>query len=335
MMWTVPAFGQYCDPVMGPWLDDMADEAFLFARFLQGIDFPRLYLQPADVRAVDSRGEPSPLLIDSFENGIGTNWTLFGTGVVSITSSGVFSSHGTNGLRMDVDMKDWSKMTNAAGGVECYSLSNYNWSSFWPDGVLRVDMYIPEFYHPTNNPDGFLKGINRDPRCVVEIAALDDDGVTWNWYSTRAEYSDEHEGWKKLTVGMMHNLELRLDEIPTQYEAEHIRGIKIWFGDAGILRGPVYIDNISVGSYNYNRGAWSAATGDFGLCVDPGPAVTNTLNRYATFSMNGLKPGRVSTSSFGIPGVDDINSARNLSVPTGYASTYRAPTSRILRGTSR
>lgn len=326
MMWTVPAFGQYCDPVMGPWLDDMADEAFLFARFLQGIDFPRLYLQPADVRAVDSRGEPSPLLIDSFENGIGTNWTLFGTGVVSITSSGVFSSHGTNGLRMDVDMKDWSKMTNAAGGVECYSLSNYNWSSFWPDGVLRVDMYIPEFYHPTNNPDGFLKGINRDPRCVVEIAALDDDGVTWNWYSTRAEYSDEHEGWKKLTVGMMHNLELRLDEIPTQYEAEHIRGIKIWFGDAGILRGPVYIDNISVGSYNYNSWGMVSSNGEFAFAWIQDRQWTNTLNRYATFSMNGLKPGAFNVE-FWNSRRDDINSARNLSVPTGtlYISSSDLP----------
>ncbi|MBN1268648.1 MAG: DUF5060 domain-containing protein, partial [Kiritimatiellae bacterium] len=51
MMWTVPAFGQYCDPVMGPWLDGMSDEAALFARFVAGIDFPRLHLHPATVSA--------------------------------------------------------------------------------------------------------------------------------------------------------------------------------------------------------------------------------------------------------------------------------------------
>lgn len=325
MMWTVPAFGEYCDPVMGPWLDDMADEAHLFSRFIHDVDFPRLHLQRAEVRAVDSRGEPSPLLIDSFENGISTNWTIFGTGVVSRTSSGIFSSHGTNSLRMNVNMGSWSEMTNAAGGVECYSLSNYNWSSYWPDGVLRVDLYIPEFYHPTNNPDGFLKGINRDPRCVVEIAALGEDSQ-WKWYSTRVEYADEHQGWKKLTVGMLYNLELRLDQIPTLYQAQNIRGIKIWFGDAGILRGPVYIDNITVGSYNYNTWGMVSSNGEFAFAWIQDRQWTNTLNTYATFGMDGLKNGRFNVE-FWNSRRDDINSARNFLVSTGtlYISSSDLP----------
>ncbi|MBN1270066.1 MAG: DUF5060 domain-containing protein, partial [Kiritimatiellae bacterium] len=309
MMWTVPAFGKYCDPVMGPWLDGMADEAFLFARFVHDIDFPRLYLQPADVSAVDTRGEPSPVLIESFENGT-SNWAIFGTGIVSLASSGVFSSHGTNSLRMNVDMGPWSEMTNAEGGVECYTLSSYDWSSFWPDGVLRVDLHIPEFYHPTNNPDGFLKGINRDPRCIVEIAALGEDSQ-WKWYSTRAEYAAEHYGWKKLTVGMTYNLELRLEEIPTLYQAQNIRGIKIWFGDAGILRGPVYIDNITVGAYKYNTWGMVSSNGEFAVAWVQDRQWTNTLNRWATFNINGLKPGKFNVE-FWNSRRDDINSARNL-----------------------
>ena len=314
MMWTVPAFGQYCDPVMGPWLDEMADEAFLFSRFVRDIDFPRLYLRPAEVLATDSR-EPAPLPIESFENGVGSSWTIFGTGIVSITSSRLFSSDGTNSLRMNVDMGPWSEMTNAAGGVECYSLSNANWSSYWPDGVLRVDLYLPEFYHPTNHPDGFLKGINRDPRCIIQVAAMDETNG-WHWYGTDVEYGAENGGWKKLTVGMLYNLELRLEEIPSLYQAQNIRGLKIWFGDAGILRGPVYIDNLSVGRYSYNAWGMVSSNGDFAIAWIQDRQWTNTLNRDATFSMNGLTPGKFNIE-FWNSRRDDINAAMNLNVSTG------------------
>ncbi len=314
MMWTVPAFGLYCDPVMGPWLDDMADEAFLFARFIQGIDFPRLHLRAADVSAVDS-SEPSPILLDSFENGVSTNWHVFGTGITSIASSGLFSSDGTNSLRMNVDMGPYAVMADPAGGIENYSWTNYNWSSFWPDGVLRVDVYIPEFYHPTNNPDGFLKGINRDPRCIVEIATLGEDS-SWKWYSTRTEYADEHNGWKKLTVGMVYNLELRLEEIPTLYQAQNIRGIKIWFGDAGILRGPVYIDNLSVGRYSYNTWGAVSSNGEFAFAWIQDRQWTNSLNTRATFRMNGLKPGKYNVEWWNSRR-EDLNSAQNVDASTG------------------
>ncbi|MFH0952839.1 MAG: DUF5060 domain-containing protein [Verrucomicrobiota bacterium] len=319
MMWTVPPFGRYCDPVMGPWLDDMADEAFLFSRFIQGIDFPRLHLMEADVRAVDT-SEPSPNLLESFESGVNTNWHMFGTGITSIAWSSAYSTHGTNSLRMNIDMGPWSVTTNPASGVEITTL-DLDWAAYWPDGTLRVDLYIPEFYHPTNNPDGFLKGINRDPRAVVEIAAERESDHQWNWYSTRAEYAAEHNGWKKLTVGMLYNLELRLEEIKTLYEVQKIRAIKIWLGDAGILRGPVYLDNISVGRYNYNSWGMMSSNREFAIAWIQDRQWTNTLNRSATFRMNNLKPGKYNVEWWNSRR-DDINSAQNFDAATG--SLYAA-----------
>lgn len=314
MMWTVPAFGEYCDPQMGPWLDDMADEAFLFSRFVRDIPFHHLYFMPAQVRAVDST-EPTPSVVESFEGSLNTNWHMFGTGIVSIALSTNYATHGTNSLRMNIDMATWDVTTNPASGVYNFTV-DYNWSSYWPDGVLRVDLYIPEFYNPTNNPDGFLKGINRDPRCVVEIAAERQSDGQWNWYSTRTEYASEHNGWKKLTVGMLYNLEFRLEDIPNSYEAARIRGIKIWFGDAGILRGPVYIDNITAGRYCYNTWGLMSSNRDFAIAWIQDRQWTNSLNRNSTFQMNGLQPGKYNVE-FWNSRRDDINSAQNFDAATG------------------
>jgi hypothetical protein len=314
MMWTVPAFKKYCDPVMGPWLDSMADEAFLFSRFIRDIDFPRLYMKPTAVQAWYSSSDLNPTLVEGFEGNLDPDWQMFGTGIVSIALITNHATQGTNSLRMNIDMDTWANMTNPASGVYNFNL-DMNWSAFWPDGVLRVDLYIPEFYHPTENPDGFLKGINRDPRCIVEIAVESEDG-SWRYYSTRNEYAPEHEGWKKLTVGMLYNLELRLDEIPTSYQAARIRGIKIWIGDAGILRGPIYVDNISVGRFAFNTWGMLSSNGQFGIAWIQDRQWTNVDTRDARFQMHGLANGRYNVEWWNSRR-EDINSANNYLVSTG------------------
>jgi hypothetical protein len=321
MMWTVPAFGQYCDPIMGPWSQDMADEAQLFSEFIRGIDFPLLHLAPAAVSASDP-GDAAPAVIENFEGALSPNWHLFGTGAVAMAVSASHTSEGSHSLRLDLDMDTWANMTNPASGIYNFTL-NYNWSSYWPDGTLRLDVFIPELYHPTNNPDGFLTGINRDLRSIVEIAVEGEDGQ-WRWYSTRTEYSAEHEGWKKLTLGMWYNLEFRLEEIPTAYQAARIRGIKIWFGDAGILRGPVYIDNIAVGRYPYNTWGMVSSNRQFGIAWIQDRQWTNTLNRNAVFQMQGVQPGRYNVEWWNSRR-DGINSAGNLDAPTGTLAVADVP----------
>ena len=313
MMWTVPAFGEYCDPVMGPWLNGMADEAFLFSRFISDIDFPRLHLEPAAVDAWNT-GDSAPAVLENFEGGLGANWHMFGTGIVSMALSTNWSSEGQQSLRMNIDMDTWDNMTNPASGVYNFSLAE-DWSSYWPDGTLRLDLYMPAFYHPTNNPDGFLKGINRDPRCIVEIAVESEDG-SWRYYSTRTEYAAEHNGWKKLTLGMVYNLELRLDEIPTVYQAQRIRGIKIWMGDAGILRGPVYVDNITVGRYRYNAWGMASSNGTFAMAWIQDRQWTNTTTRNSRFQINGMTPGIYNVEWWNSRR-EDINTAQNYTASTG------------------
>lgn len=314
MMWTVPAFKPYCDPVMGPWLDSMADEAFLFSRFIRDIDFPRLYLSPADAETWFSSSDRTPTLVEGFEGSLDPDWQMFGTGIVSFALSTNHATQGTNSLRMNIDMGPWSVMTNPASGVYNFSL-DLDWSSFWPDGVLRMDLYIPEMYHPTDNPDGFLKGINRDPRCFIEVAVEGEDS-NWRYYSTRTEYAAEHEGWKKLTVGMLYNLEFRLEEIPTSYQAERIRGIKIWFGDAGMLRGPVYVDNITVGRYPFNTWGMVSSNGQFGVAWIQDRQWTNSTTRNARFQMKGFAPGIYNVEWWNSRR-EDINSANNYNASTG------------------
>ena len=313
MMWTVPAFGEYCDPVMGPWLGSMADEVFLFSRFIGDIDFPRLHLQPATVDAWNT-GDASPVLVEAFESGPAAGWQMFGTGIVSMALSTNWSSQGQKSLRMNIDMDTWDNMTNPASGVQNFTLAE-DWSAFWPDGTLRLDLYMPEFYHPTNNPDGFLKGINRDPRCIVEIAVESEDS-SWRYYSTRAEYAAEHDGWKKLTLGMVYNLELRLDEIPTAYQAQRIRGIKIWMGDAGILRGPVYIDNITVGLYRYNVWGMASSNQNFAMAWMQDRQWTNSTTRNSRFQISGLAPGLYNVEWWNSR-KEDINTAQNYTASTG------------------
>ncbi len=314
MMWTVPPFRPYCDPIMGPWLDSMADEAFLFSRFIRDIDFPRLGLAPARAETWYTSGDLSPTLVEGFENSLGAGWQMFGTGIVSMALSTNHATQGTNSLRLNLDMDTWANMTNPASGVYNFTLAE-DWSSFWPDGVLKLDLYIPEFYHPTNNPDGFLKGINRDPRCVVEVAVEGED-TNWRYYSTRTEYAAEHNGWKKLTVGMLYNLELRLDEIPTAYQAARIRGIKIWFGDAGILRGPVYVDNITVGRYAFNTWGAVSSNGGFAVAWIQDRQWTNATTRNARFRIHGVANGRYNVEWWNSRR-EDINSANNYTVTTG------------------
>ncbi len=315
MMWTVPGFGQFCDPVMGPWLDDMADEAQLFAQFIQGIDFNHVHFSPAVVSARDDN-DPSPTTVTNFEGGISTNWQMWGSNIDSMVLSTNWASEGSQSLRMNMDLPPWNVDTNPASGVQNFTLA-YDWGNYWPDGALRVDLYMPPFYHPTNNPDGFLTGVNRDPRCIIEVGVEKPGGGGWNWYSTKKEYSAEAGGWKKLTLDMPYHLEFSLDTIPTVGEAQDIRAIKIWFGDYGILRGPVYIDNITVGRYPYNTWGMISSNGEFAIAWVQDRQWTNTSNNRANFSISGLKTGGIYNVEWWNMKGDGINSARNTNAANG------------------
>ncbi len=318
LMWTTPPFSQFGDAKMGPWLGVMSDELKVLSEFAADINFNKLNLTPADVETAVA-GEPAVTQVESFESGM-NNWQTWGPAVTSTAFTNAHATHGTNALRLNIDMLPWRLMPDGASGIQKYESDgfSYNWSNIWPRGTLKMDVYIPEFYHPTNNPDGFLLGINKDPRSIVEIFTKDAQG-NWHWYSTTNEYGGnlrEAKGWKKLTVGMLWNLELPLSHIPTAYEAAHITGMKFWFGDVGILKGPIYVDNITAGMYAFNTLAMVSSNGQFAFGWIQDRRWTNTvINSGATLKLNGLAAG-----NYNVEWWDTLTGPRetfNAGAPTG------------------
>ncbi len=253
MVWTTPPFSNYGDPKMGPWLDTMSDQMYNLSKFVKDIDFAHSSLVPAEVTA-KLQGEPSPVLVEGFEGGLGS-WQAWGSGITSIELSSQHQTQDTNCMRMNIDIP--AKQSDEASA--CVKNLYLDWSTYYPDGVLKIDMYIPEFYDPDTNPDGFLLGINKDPRAQIGVVVERIDGEL-QWYDNGGEFITEG-GMKKLTVGMCYTLEFNLSLIGNLTEASKIREIWIKFGDVGILRGPVYVDNICVGLNSFN--AWGMRNDNF------------------------------------------------------------------------
>jgi len=295
MMWTTPAFSWFGDAKMGPWYEAMSAEMKVVAKFAQDIPFHRLGLEPADVETREL-GEPAETLIESFESGM-NDWATWGPAVTNAVIVTNHATHGTFALRLDIDMKTYAEMPDGPSGIEKYKDDGftYNWSNYWPRGTIKMDVYIPEFYHPENNPDGFLLGINKDPRSIIEVFTTDEFGGNWDWHSTTNRYGGpirEGGGWKKLTVGMLWNLELDLAYVPTAERASNISGLKFQFGDVGILRGPIYIDNITAGMYAYNTYGMISSNREFAFAWIQDRAWSDDLiASNAIFQLNGLNPG--------------------------------------------
>ena len=295
MMWTTPPFSWFGDAKMGPWLGIMSDEMKVLAQFMRDIPVTKLDLRPAQAQTLEPN-EPPVTLVESFESGT-NGWQLWGNGIRSGRVVNAHATHGTNAWRLNVNMDTYANMPDPASGIQKYDTQGlvYNWTSYWPHGTVKMDVYIPDFWHPTNNPDGFLLGINKDPRSILEVFTKDASNNV-HWYSTTNEYGGgirEAGGWKKLTVGMLWNLELNLSYIPTEYEAAHIIGFKFKFGDVGILRGPIYVDNITAGRYAYNTLAMVSSNGQFAYGWIQDRRWTNTVagNSGATLTLDGLAPG--------------------------------------------
>jgi len=285
MMWTTPPFSLFGDSKMGPWLDVMSDEMKVLADFTRDIEFHKLGLTAADV-FVTAPGEPAVTVIEDFEHGLG-DWVKHGDGVTSIEQTTDHASEGSFCCRVNVNIPTWDEMPSPEPGIENFAMTN-DWSAYWPHGTLKMDIFIPEFYHPEENPDGFLLGINKDPRSILEIHTDGPSG--WHWGSTTNEYAEEG-GWKKLTVGMLYNLELKMSTIPTAADAAKVRGIKFKFGNAGILKGPIYIDHITVGSYAFQTWGMISSNKQFAFAWIQDRQWTNRLASNTTFQINDLQPG--------------------------------------------
>ncbi|MBN1269937.1 MAG: DUF5060 domain-containing protein, partial [Kiritimatiellae bacterium] len=294
MMWTTPAFSWFGDAKMGPWLESMSEEMKILARFTADIPFHRAALVPAPA-ATKLPGEPDPTLVESFESGM-NSWHTWGNGIAGSTLTADHATHDSQCLRLDIDMDTYAHMPEPASGIEKYEGDGfaYDWSDYWPRGHLRMNVFVPEFYHPEHNTNGFLLGINKDPRSILEIFTRDESGQ-WHWYSTTNEYGGpgrESGGWKKMTVGMLWNLELPLDVIPTEYEASHIVGFKFWFGDVGILRGPIYIDNLTAGLYPFNTYAMVSTNRTFAFgWIQDRRWDDAVVQSNATFEIADMMPG--------------------------------------------
>ncbi|MFH0953987.1 MAG: hypothetical protein V1873_06625, partial [Verrucomicrobiota bacterium] len=318
MMWTTPPFSWFGDAKMGPWLGVMSDEMKVLAQFARDIPFTRLGLKPADAET-HATNEPAVTVVESFESGM-NNWSLWGPSVTNSSIVTNHATHGTNALRLDINMDTYARMPDGPSGIEKYAPSlSYNWSNYWPRGLLKMDVFIPEFWHPTSNPSGFLLGVNKDPRSIIEVFTRDATNG-WHWYSTTNEYGGglrEAGGWKKLTVGMLWSLELNLGYIPSAYEAAHIVGIKFKFGDVGVLRGPIYIDHITAGMYAHNTAAMVSSNGQFAYGWIQDRRWTNSVvgNSGAALTLNGLAAGQ-----YNVEWWDTLVGPRetlNASAPTG------------------
>ena len=290
MMWNTPAFSWFGDAKMGPWLDEMADEMRILSEFVADIEFHKLGLGHADAEA-RLAGEPAAQVISTFESDT-DGWTIFAdgtsiTGITAIARSDEHASEGSHSLRMDVDIDEWRFVGSPFTGVELKNVS-WDWSDFWPGGTLKMDLYIPEAYHPDDNTNGFLLGINKDPRSIIEVWTY--DGTNYAGYSTTNEYKADG-GWKKLTVGMQWNLEFHLKDIPTLNQASQITGIKLYFGDVGILRGPVWLDNVTAGRYAFSTVGMISTNRDFAFAWIQDRMWTNIAATGAVFQLNGLLAG--------------------------------------------
>ena len=316
MMWNTPAFSWFGDAKMGPWLNTMADEMKVLSRFTEDIPFHKLWLQQADVATFLSN-EPPVQVIATFETGA-DGWQIFTdnssvTGITSIAVSGEHATEGSNSLRMAVDLGEWRYVGAPKTGIEVKDVM-WDWTNFWPHGTLKLDLYIPEAYDPEHNTNGFLLGINKDPRTILEVWTY--DGTNYNRYSTTNEFKADG-GWKKLTVGMQWNLEFHMDNIPTKYEAEHVTGIKLYFGDVGILRGPVWVDHVTAGRYAFNTVGLISSNRDLAFGWIQDRTWTNTVagNVGATLVLNGLTAG-----VYNVEWWDTLTGPRstyNASAPTG------------------
>jgi len=292
MMWNTPAFSWFGDAKMGPWLDAMADEMKVLAQFTADIPFHKLGLRQADM-STSLTNEPAVQVISTFEAGT-DGWEIFTdtgskTGIAGIARSGLHPTEGTNSLQMNVDIGEWRYFGTPMCGIEKKNV-NWNWGNFWPYGTLRMDLYIPEAYHPDHNTNGFLLGINKDPRTIIEVWTY--DGTNYTAYSTTNEYKADH-GWKKLTVGMQWNLEFHLSEIPTLRQAQQVTGIKLYFGDVGILRGPVWVDNVTAGRYAFNTVGLVSSNGEYAVGWLQDRSWTSSVagTRDAVLKVNGLAAG--------------------------------------------
>jgi hypothetical protein len=275
---------------MGPWLESMSDEMKVLADFVADIDFHRLDLDHADVKTTIPN-EPAVTLVESFESGL-NNWAKWGNGASAVGTSDEHATDGTNSCVLEIDMDTYDAMPSPESGIQKYKSDGfgYNWTSYWPHGTFKMDLHIPEFYDPEHHPDGFLLGINKDPRSILEIHCTNASG-SWTYYSTTNEFAADN-GWKKLTVGMTWHLELPLSLIPTEFEAANITGFKFWFGDIGILKGPIYIDNMTAGLFPFNTVGMISSNGQFAFAWIQDRRWTNSLTcTNGIFQVNGLDPG--------------------------------------------
>jgi hypothetical protein len=310
MMWTTPAFSWFGDPKMGPFTRQMADELEVFADFAEDIDWHKMGFTPADVHTA-AENEPPVTVIEDFESGI-NGWSKHGAGAASIEISTNHVTEGDHCLRVDIDIPTWDEMASPEPGIEKYGFS-YDWTNYWPNGTLKMDIYVPEFYHPEKHPDGFLLGVNKDPRSIVEVHT--DGSSGWKWWSTTNEYAEEG-GWKKLTVGMTYNLELNLDEIASEDDAANVAGIKFKFGNAGILKGPIYIDNITAGLYAFHTWGLISRNAQFAFAwIQDRRWEDGLVASNAAFTMNGLENGAYNLEWWSTR--DGIVGSENANVTTG------------------
>ncbi|NCC51766.1 MAG: DUF5060 domain-containing protein [Spartobacteria bacterium] len=319
MMWTTPAFSWFGDAKMGPWYDDMSDQVKILSDFMADIEFHKLGLHPADVET-RMPNEPEPILLAGFESGM-DNWSTWGP---AVTNASIVTNHATEGghaLRLDINMDTYDNMPNGPSGIEKYATDgfSFDWSTnYWPRGTIKMDVYIPEFYHPEDQPDGFLLGINKDPRSILEVFTRDASDA-WDWHSTTNQYGGdirESGGWKKLTVGMLWNLELDLKYIPDAERAARVSGFKFQFGDVGILRGPIYLDNITVGSYAYNTYGMISSNKEFAFAWIQDRTWTNGfIAEDAVFQINDLLPGKYNLEWWNCK--EGVLTAYNANAPTG------------------
>ncbi|MFH0954015.1 MAG: chitobiase/beta-hexosaminidase C-terminal domain-containing protein, partial [Verrucomicrobiota bacterium] len=108
MMWTTPAFSWFGDAKMGPWYDPMSDEMKVLSKFVADIPFHKLWLQTASASTTVSN-ETAVTLVESFEGGM-NSWALWGPGITNSSITTNHATHGTNSLRLNVNMETYALM---------------------------------------------------------------------------------------------------------------------------------------------------------------------------------------------------------------------------------
>jgi len=95
--------------------------------------------------------EPPVTVVETFENGV-NGWKGHSKGLKSLEITGDHATEGEQCLRLDLDVLTWDEMAHPTPGIEKYGM-DLDWSAYWPDGTLKLDVYIPEFQHPEAHPE--------------------------------------------------------------------------------------------------------------------------------------------------------------------------------------